>query len=478
LSASTSDEPPHQRGLVDRAAFSRGTARAPRPVGRHHRVPRPRGGRVASRASHRQLLEPLSVIDHLDHDLRPGAIVVPTARPASAVRSGLGFAVGLASKVNCPLVVLVSGAAADARALQALRAQLAAHGSAAPDTLVVHVAEAATAETRFVVDALPMSTAYWDRAGGQNPCLSAPDIGRKRNFAILLARSMGWDTLLLLDDDVFVDVDGQGRRHRPHEVTLDVRTLRAGVAEITGSFARHGVVGWTMRDFDDNSVVCRMRHELEYPQEQFIGGGALLVRVDASTPFFPTIYNDDWLFLLAQSRSRPAGAMWLEGGALHQDIYDPYEPRRARSEELGDILAEGLFSHVVPGSPAFELGSERFWKGAFAERRAFQQQLKSAVQHSGHQDKESMSAALKALDDIHLSLRRNADASAREFTRFTDLWQQDLADWSERLNSGVHRPEKLLTGADVRSGGSFVLDGTRVEDFVARHSRTASLLVS
>ena len=93
--------------------------------------------------------------------------------------------------------------------------------------------------------------------------------------------------------------------------------------------------------FPDHSVVCHAYRQAGGEQQSFIGGGALAVEVKRSKSFFPDIYNDDWFFLLD-------GSKWLQPiavrGQVIQQPYDPFRtPDRARAEELGDVLAEGIY---------------------------------------------------------------------------------------------------------------------------------------
>lgn len=62
-------------------------------------------------------------------------------------------------------------------------------------------------------------------------------------------------------------------------------------------------------------------------------GGALAVRVERSTSFFPEIYNDGWFFLLDGDKGIQPVAI---SGRVVQYPYDPFRsPDRARAEEFG-----------------------------------------------------------------------------------------------------------------------------------------------
>jgi hypothetical protein len=98
-------------------------------------------------------------------------------------------------------------------------------------------------------------------------------------------------------------------------------------------------VGLTIDGMPDNSVVCHAFRQAGGAQDMFIGGGALAVGIESMTSFFPNIYNEDWFFLLDEDGLRPTATT----GRAVQKEYDPFREQRARMEELGDCLAEGLF---------------------------------------------------------------------------------------------------------------------------------------
>ena len=102
--------------------------------------------------------------------------------------------------------------------------------------------------------------------------------------------------MLFLDDDVSAD---PRVKH-----TLD----ETGVATAMASFADDPglrAVGWPSRGFDDNSVAGHARRLAGMPQDVFVSAAALVVRVAEDLPFFPDIYNEDWLFLIALAATAP-----------------------------------------------------------------------------------------------------------------------------------------------------------------------------
>lgn len=164
--------------------------------------------------------------------------------------------------------------------------------------------------------------------------------------------------MLFLDDDI-ARADGA--------CTLDRAGLERAIAA-TRADPSLSAVGWTLEDFDDNSVVGHARRLAGLPQQIFIGGGALLLRCDEQTPFFPEIYNEDWLFLIAlMLNNRSLG--WA--GRVRQVPYDPFVVRRACSEEAGDILGEALMNLWEDDGPGMwaTAASPAFWRQSLMARR-------------------------------------------------------------------------------------------------------------
>jgi hypothetical protein len=82
------------------------------------------------------------------------------------------------------------------------------------------------------------------------------------------------------------------------------------------------------------------------------------------TSFFPDVYNEDWFFLLDDKGLRPTAVT----GVAVQKPYDPFaNVRRARVEEFGDCLAEGVFALLDDGK-SIDAADETYWKAFLAGR--------------------------------------------------------------------------------------------------------------
>jgi hypothetical protein len=230
------------------------------------------------------------------------AIIVPTIRRPQAMVN----AITLAANLNCVLVALCSGKYTSGDAVARLAAP---HGI---EILAVNMDKIpAGLLPEFKTTAQLENTRFEQRT----------DISLKRNLGLLIARVAGWERIVFLDDDIEV----------PNP--LDLRRAAALTDD-------HAGAGLTVRGYPDNSVVCHAYREAGGAQDTFVGGGALAVHTRNMSSFFPAIYNEDWFFLLGGEKLRPTAAT----GVAIQKPYDPFaEDRRARMEEFGDLLAEGLF---------------------------------------------------------------------------------------------------------------------------------------
>jgi hypothetical protein len=250
----------------------------------------------------------------------------------------------------------------------------------------------------------------------------ASDLSAKRNIGLLLARLHGWNKIVFVDDDV----------------TLS-RT--DNVARLAGQLDRYQVAGMIVQDYPDNSVVCHARRAARMPQDVFLTGAVLAVHCNnLPLSFFPDIYNEDWFFFAREAASRELRKV----GLATQLEYDPFaNPDRARREEFGDLLAEGLFALMGEVDPSVRLGeqlraaNEAYWS-RFIEARhnvitEAMSLLSVAVERNG--DHGRLSSALVSLEAAQNQLDHMI--SAEDCVSFVGAWQDDLEEW-QSFSSGVN----------------------------------------
>lgn len=382
---------------------------------RHH-TPEP----VHQCASHAVLLQP----QYQPAPPRPGldlprptapldALVVPTARGAGALSSALD----LSARLGVQVVALCS------RRTRA--AEVAALAEAVPGARVLAI----DVPEHYEHQALPARTtaAPFRRAmaGRTN------DLSLKRNLGLLIARLHGWSRILFLDDDI---TSATGSR-----TGLDPFTAR----RIGEELASRQVAGLICRSFPDNSVVCHARRLAGLPQDNFVTGGALGVNCsDQPLPFFPDIYNEDWFFFSRHAADRELAQV----GEARQAPYDPFEdPARARQEEFGDLLAEGLYAlfdrqaSEMPFGDRLQAATVGYWSQFIAARAGDLARTAALLRH----DDLQVRRARRSLRAAAHQLGRITPALCADFLR---AWQADLADWEQatvRLNQARSSQDAL-----------------------------------
>ena len=336
------------------------------------------------------------------------AIIVPTARPPAYLRE----AAALAEALGCTLVTLHSkrwtSAAAGARVVPR-----------SVDLIAIDVPDPAKLRLPgWNTSRLLADTVFARRH---------TDLSAKRNLGLVLSRLLGWSRVLFLDDDI-------------------TELNPADVRQASGLLNAHSAVGLHVGGFPDNSVVCHAYKRAGGPQQSFIGGGALAVHVGRCTSFFPDIYNDDWFFLLDGDKSLQSVAVT---GRVRQYPYDPFSVERARAEELGDVLAEGIYWLLDKGRTITD-ADKAYWARYLAKRERFIRQVLVMVMESGlpRDDEVRQTTALKA------SLGRLALIKCEFCVSYIQAWTADWQQWQrhlQRLTACRDRPSAL---AELSGKGS------------------------
>ena len=336
---------------------------------------------VVHSASHRGLIRaPAST----QHRVPVDAIIVPSARRAAALQE----AGRLAEQLGSALLVLCSKHCDPQRAADSL-----AHRTGI-DLVVLDFPEAGIGR----LPTLETSTVL-----GESRLKRRTDTSAKRNLGLVLARLAGWKRVVFLDDDIAVP---------------DAADLERAAALLD---TRDGV-GLHIGGFPDNSVVCHANRDTGAPQDSFIGGGALAVPSDRIDSFFPEVYNEDWFFLLGKTMLRPVGQV----GQAIQKAYDPFaSPDRARREEFGDLLAEGLFA-LFDTSGVIGDADEQYWQRFIAARLAFIEDIKARIEHrtgpvTGH-DKQMLESLTASSGRLHFIRPHHCVA-------YLQAWQRDRERW-------------------------------------------------
>lgn len=343
--------------------------------------------------------------------VRPGqvdAVIVPASRGAAALDGAANLAAGL----GATLVVLCS---------RRTRA----------DEVTEHVARAGVGQTVAVDipagyrhDLMPTRTVaarFRDADAGR-----ASDLSVKRNVGLLLARLRGWGKVFFLDDDI-------GSRTWGRTTSLSDRAVR----RLTAALDRHQIAGLTCRDFPDNSVVCHARRLAGFRQDTFVSGSAVGVNChDHPLPFFPDQYNEDWFFFSKRVAERDMAHV----GDAEQAEYDPFEaPERARQEEFGDLLAEGLFA-LFETQPAemeyrrrLDVADAGYWERFIADRRALIDETGVGLELASEGPSGDATRVMAALRSLDAATDQLSLVTPGLCVDYLAAWADDLVEWEQAI---------------------------------------------
>jgi hypothetical protein len=125
-------------------------------------------------------------------------------------------------------------------------------------------------------------------------------------------------------------------------------------------------------------------------------------------------------------------------GCATQAPYDPFlVPDRARREEFGDLLAEGLFA-LFEGQPLemdyrprLESADTLFWEEFIAARRSEFSLIGMGLEvglENGTNDAYHMNAAIRSVDAATDQLSR---LSPEIYVDYLHAWAEDLVEWEQ-----------------------------------------------
>jgi hypothetical protein len=261
-----------------------------------------------------------------------------------------------------------------------------------------------------------------------------PDLSVKRNLGLALARLLGWQKLMFLDDDI-------------HGVAT------GAVATLAEALDGHSISALIPRDFPDNSVVCHANRLGGGKQDVFASASGMGVRCDRDDlAFFPNLYNEDWFFFAQEAASHKIANV----GESRQRSYDPYyHPMRAASEELGDLLAEGIYARLDIGEEVWTT-DHGYWQQFIARRAQFHRRVLNALSQVKASQRED---AARAAESVRAAQRQLTTITPELCQAFVRLWRSDLRAWHWYLE-GL-RPQRSPAAA-FRSLGLHVVDSQTV----------------
>lgn len=396
-------------------------------------------------SSHEDLIEMVSPRSRLtSRDARLDAIIVPAGREAK----NLTTAISLAKEADCHLVVLCSKDAKPYEVRPLFRGKDFTKGTAI------------TVPGHYGIPDLRLETNEWMQSSGKIVGAERKsDLSVKRNMGLLIARMLGWQHIFFLDDDIrgisvrdlnrtvgLLGTGGNGYRSAGLQVErLDRSTgqeehvsARVEIShtsdtqeqkfQLSIEVKKFRSSSMQVKHFPDNSVVCHARRMVDEEQNVFVSGSVLAVDCTAPFDFFPDIYNEDWLFFYQDVANHKLASPGLQATQkMAQMKYNPFaDPQRAKREEFGDVIAEGIYS-LLHHDLDLKSADRQYWKTFLDNRKTILDKIIEQLYKAPLQRREEIKkATLGARDTLN-------QITPDMCVEYLAAWQRDLDRWKGLL---------------------------------------------
>ena len=150
-------------------------------------------------------------------------------------------------------------------------------------------------------------------------------LGYTRNYAIILAKVLGFERVLFMDDDIIIEDNSL-------------------VYEMFDLLNNADFVSAEIKGMPDLSVVDFIMQKVGLEPYRFMSGGFLAFNLNSVAEYFLNYYNEDWIWLFMH---RPEAKL-VKYGEVYQLPYDPFENaiEKALHQEFGEILVEGVKRYI------------------------------------------------------------------------------------------------------------------------------------
>ena len=243
------------------------------------------------------------------------------------------------------------------------------------------------------------------------------DLPNKRNFAVSHATANEYKKVLLLDDDINV-VDS-----------------KATLKKILKGLDRSRIAGAYSTGEIDTSLVGTVAIKVGLEEHcNFISGNCMGINLNESTPYFPNVYNEDWLAIFEDVINE--GVLLV--GPIEQTTRktDDYWST-AYFQEFGEIIADELYSNLSGEGEFFSLKhilskyfDEAIWENVLLERKEWLQRIgaKGSEGRLSMMDQQIIRGASERL----LKIKPN------ECVAFLKSWRAGLDEVRNRMYSLKH----------------------------------------
>lgn len=241
------------------------------------------------------------------------------------------------------------------------------------------------------------------------------DLPIKRNFAIWHAKDVGHQTILLLDDDI---------RFKDNFLTFRKMLHAVHQTAITGAYS--------IGEFD-TSLTGSIAMQYGITRPVFFSGNCLGINLLKFKPFFPNIYNEDWLSILPAILRKEAA---LVGPVIQLPRRVTCVKDTAKHQEFGEIIADELYSRLEKAHKDncftdflnLFLNTEH-WENVLGDRVRWLSLLRerAKVEDLSSGDKETEVEILDAAIDSCGTLKPD------DFIGFINKWKIEYSDWEKEI---------------------------------------------
>lgn len=172
-------------------------------------------------------------------------------------------------------------------------------------------------------------------------------LGYARNYAVLLARNIGKNKILMMDNDIMI------------ESPKDIKKMYHCMEQ-------YQYVGARINGMPDDSVVGQVYRAGGEIQKRYVSGSFLAFNLDKISNCFLNTYNEDWIWLFLDTNGNEVKTII----DVDQMTYDPFENavQNALFQENGEILWEGTY-RSPKNKKEESLINPTFWEEILEQRK-------------------------------------------------------------------------------------------------------------
>lgn len=244
------------------------------------------------------------------------------------------------------------------------------------------------------------------------------DLPYKRNFAVWYGKLNSYKKILLLDDDI------------------RFTTFESSVQKLLYALDQNWVAGAYSTGEFDTSLTGSVAMKLGIKRPGFLSGNCLAINLNTFIPYFPYIYNEDWLALLPAIIKKKAT---IVGPILQLPKIVSKVDALSKFQEFGEIIADEIYSHITHPFRFKSLlnlidciNHCDHWENVFEDRYQWLMTLKTLVciENNDGNDLRILDAACSELAMINSS----------DCVTFLNKWQGEYSSW---VNSLKYQPVVL-----------------------------------